>query len=66
MESESSAAIEEDEDDGGACQGDQRKSGEIGDQVEVDAHGWKAFSAYGFQHRLRVIVTKPMASTGPL
>jgi hypothetical protein len=40
LSSESAAAVEEDEDHGGASQGDQGKGGEVGDQVEVDAHGW--------------------------
>ena len=37
--SECPAAIEENEDHGRTSQGDQRKGTEIGDQMEVDAHG---------------------------
>ena len=42
--SERSASIEKNEDDCRAGKGDQRKSREIGDQVEIDAHGDDALS----------------------
>ena len=42
--SESSAPIEENENDGGSGDGDQGEGGEIGDQVDVDAHGSTALS----------------------
>ena len=42
--SECAAAIEEDEDDGWAGDGNQREGGEIGDQMNVDAHGRCALS----------------------
>jgi H+/Cl- antiporter ClcA len=38
--SERAAAVEEDEDHSRAGQGDQGESGEVGDQMKVDAHGW--------------------------
>ena len=37
--SESAAAVEKNEDHGRACEGDERQCGEIGDQVQVEAHG---------------------------
>ena len=41
-DSESASAVEKNEDHSGASQSDQRKGGEVGDQMEVDAHGREA------------------------
>ena len=38
-DSESASAVEKNEDHSRASQSDQRKGGEVGDQMKVDAHG---------------------------
>lgn len=58
MRSERAAAVEEDEDDSGACNGDQRQGGKVGDQVNVKAHGDAALSEIVTPPRLRGTVPR--------
>ena len=64
--SEGTAAVEEDEDHSGASKSDQRKGGEIGDQVDVDAHGSEALSDDDWQYRLRGLRACVLARGEPL
>ena len=64
--SECAAAVEEDEDHSGASKSDQRKGGEIGDQVDVDAHGSEALSDDDRQYRLRGLRVCMSAKSEPL
>ena len=50
---EGSSAVEEDEDDSGAGDGDQRQGGKVGDQVNVKAHDDAALSENVSPPRLR-------------
>ena len=56
-DSESASAVEKNEDHSGASQSDQRKGGEVGDQMEVDAHGRKALRKKDLSIRLRGLPT---------
>ena len=53
MVSESSAPIEKNENDSWTSNSDQRQGGEIGDQMDVDAHGSTALSEGEWTYRLR-------------
>ena len=58
--SEGAAAVEEDEDDGRTCQGDQGQGSEVGDQVKIDAHAGD-LAGVGVQSEDRT----PDAALGP-
>ena len=58
--SERAAAVEEDEDDSGAGNGDQRQGGKVGDQVNVKAHDDAALSEEVSPNRLRGSAPRPM------
>ena len=56
--SECSAAIEEDEHNGRTSKSDEGEGSEVGDQVEIEAHG-KCLRSKKFDTRLRGIRPEP-------
>ena len=46
IRSEGAAAVEEDEDHGGAGDRDQKQGRKVGDQMEIDSHGRAALQRY--------------------